>query len=68
MDMTDLEKILQETSKTARNRLIVTDGGFSMDGDIAPLREITDLAQKYDAQVCRPPTSYHLIFNEGLCR
>lgn len=51
MDMNDLEKILQETVKTARNRLIVTDGGFSMDGDIAPLREITDLAQKYDAQV-----------------
>lgn len=51
MDLGDLEKILQETSTSARNRLIVTDGGFSMDGDIAPLREITDLAAKYDAQV-----------------
>ncbi|MFM9481333.1 aminotransferase class I/II-fold pyridoxal phosphate-dependent enzyme, partial [Streptomyces scabiei] len=31
--------------------LIVTDGSFSMDGTIAPLREICDLAQKYDALV-----------------
>lgn len=51
MDMGDLERILKETSTSARNRLIVTDGGFSMDGDIAPLREITDLAARYDAQV-----------------
>jgi hypothetical protein len=54
MDLADLERILKETLTTARNRLIVTDGGFSMDGDIAPLREITDLAARYDAQV--PPS------------
>eukprot|EP00604_Paraphysomonas_vestita_P001989 CAMPEP_0174821758 /NCGR_PEP_ID=MMETSP1107-20130205/9258_1 /TAXON_ID=36770 /ORGANISM="Paraphysomonas vestita, Strain GFlagA" /LENGTH=377 /DNA_ID=CAMNT_0016039129 /DNA_START=127 /DNA_END=1261 /DNA_ORIENTATION=+ len=51
MDMEDLEKILQQTINTTRNRLIVTDGGFSMDGDIAPLDDITKLAAKYDAQV-----------------
>jgi len=50
-NMEHLEKILQETQKTARNRLIVTDGVFSMDGDLAPLQQITDLAGKYDAQV-----------------
>lgn len=32
-------------------RLVATDGAFSMDGDIAPLREICQLAQKYDALV-----------------
>jgi 7-keto-8-aminopelargonate synthetase-like enzyme len=57
MDLADLEKILKETLTTARNRLIVTDGGFSMDGDIAPLREITDLAAKYDAQVPYHPST-----------
>lgn len=50
MDMAHLERILAETA-AARNRLIVTDGVFSMDGDVAPLQEICALAQKYDAQV-----------------
>jgi glycine C-acetyltransferase len=49
-DLSDLEARLQEASKQ-RFRLIVTDGSFSMDGTIAPLREICDLAQKYDALV-----------------
>lgn len=49
-DMGHLEKILQETQSN-RNRLIVTDGVFSMDGDIAPLKEICDLSEKYNAQV-----------------
>jgi glycine C-acetyltransferase len=49
-DMADLEKGLQET-QAARFRLIVTDGVFSMDGDLARLPEICDLAQKYDALV-----------------
>jgi len=52
MDMGHLEEILKETvAKGTRNRMIVTDGVFSMDGDIAPLKEICDLADKYDAQV-----------------
>lgn len=47
-DMNDLERALQESS-TARQRLVVTDGVFSMDGDIAPLPEIVELCEKYDA-------------------
>ncbi len=50
LDLVDLERILQET-QSARHRLIVTDGVFSMDGDVAPLKEICDLADKYNAQV-----------------
>ncbi|MDK1471902.1 glycine C-acetyltransferase [Streptomyces sp. 549] len=49
-DMADLEKQLKET-RDARRRLIVTDGVFSMDGYLAPLREICDLADRYDAMV-----------------
>lgn len=47
-DMMDLESKLQE-SKSARLRLIATDGVFSMDGTIAPLPKIIELAKKYDA-------------------
>ncbi len=50
MDLEDLERILIET-QSCRNRLIVTDGVFSMDGDVADLKSICDLAEKYDAQV-----------------
>jgi len=50
LDMEDLKKKLQEV-KDAKKKLIVTDGVFSMDGDIAPLPEIVELAQKYDAMV-----------------
>lgn len=50
VDMDDLEKALQE-SQSYRKRLIVTDGVFSMDGNIAPLPKIVDLAEKYDALV-----------------
>ncbi|NNC12424.1 glycine C-acetyltransferase [Planctomonas sp. JC2975] len=49
-DMADLEARLIEASD-ARFRVIVSDGVFSMDGYIAPLREICDLADKYDALV-----------------
>ena len=49
-DMADLEEKLKEAS-TARNRIIVTDGVFSMDGTIAQLDKICDLADKYDALV-----------------
>ncbi|MFJ8311394.1 MULTISPECIES: glycine C-acetyltransferase [unclassified Streptomyces] len=49
-DMADLEAKLKEASG-ARRRLIVTDGVFSMDGYIAPLNEICDLADRYDAMV-----------------
>ncbi|KKI92650.1 2-amino-3-ketobutyrate CoA ligase [Bacillus sp. SA1-12] len=50
VDMADLERALQE-SKDFRVRIIVTDGVFSMDGNITPLPEIVELAEKYDALV-----------------
>jgi len=49
-NMAHLEEKLQET-QACRFRLIITDGVFSMDGDIAKLDEICDLAEKYDAMV-----------------
>ncbi|RXZ48406.1 glycine C-acetyltransferase [Agromyces binzhouensis] len=49
-DMADLEAKLQEASD-ARRKVIVTDGVFSMDGYIAPLQEICDLAERHDALV-----------------
>jgi glycine C-acetyltransferase len=49
-DMADLEEQLK-ASADARRRLIVTDGVFSMDGYLAPLDQICDLAEKYDAMV-----------------
>ncbi|SDS33871.1 2-amino-3-ketobutyrate coenzyme A ligase [Gramella sp. MAR_2010_147] len=51
-NMEDLEKQLQDANeKGARFKLIVTDGVFSMDGLVAPLDKICDLADKYDALV-----------------
>lgn len=51
-DMQDLEKQLQEADKNgARHKLIVTDGVFSMDGLVAPLDQICDLAEQYEALV-----------------
>ncbi|MFS2241631.1 glycine C-acetyltransferase [Microbacterium sp. OR16] len=49
-DMSDLEEQLK-AAVDARFRVIVTDGVFSMDGYIAPLQEICDLAERYDALV-----------------
>jgi len=49
-DMADLEQQLK-AAEGARFRMIATDGVFSMDGYIAPLREICDLAEKYQAMV-----------------
>jgi len=49
-DMADLARQL-EAAAGARFRLIATDGVFSMDGFIAPLREICDLAERYNAMV-----------------
>jgi glycine C-acetyltransferase len=50
VDMADLERTLIAT-QTARTRLIATDGVFSMDGDVAPLARICDLADRYRALV-----------------
>src|SRR4051812_24432473 len=49
-DMEGLEKILQNT-QSFEKRMIITDGVFSMDGDIAPLPEIVKLAEQYNAFV-----------------
>ncbi|OTF72538.1 glycine C-acetyltransferase/2-amino-3-ketobutyrate-CoA ligase-like [Euroglyphus maynei] len=48
-NMEELESILLKTHSTARIRMIVTDGVFSMDGNVAPLPEIVKLAEKYDS-------------------
>src|SRR5690606_15609821 len=51
-DMNDLEKqLIQANENQARFKIIVTDGVFSMDGLLAPLDKICDLAEKYDALV-----------------
>lgn len=49
-DMEELEKCLQE-AQAQRFRIIVTDGVFSMDGNVAPVDKICELAEKYDALV-----------------
>lgn len=49
-DMPELEKCLQE-AQAQRFRIVVTDGVFSMDGNVAPMNQICDLAEKYDALV-----------------
>ncbi|MGP4067969.1 glycine C-acetyltransferase [Halobacillus sp. B29] len=50
VDMKSLEKALQASSEY-RTRLVVTDGVFSMDGNIAPLPEIVELAEKHNALI-----------------
>src|SRR5690606_15748524 len=51
-DMDDLEMQLQQANKDqARFKIIVTDGVFSMDGLVAPLDKLCDLAERYDAMV-----------------
>ena len=49
-DMADLERCLQE-AQAQRHRIIATDGVFSMDGNVAPMDKICELAEKYDVEV-----------------
>ena len=50
-NMEYLEKILSKIPSNQTGRLIITDGVFSMDGDIAPLDKIVELAKKYNCKV-----------------
>lgn len=50
-NMEDLEAKLKKASETARFKIIVTDAVFSMDGNVAPMDKINELAKKYDALV-----------------
>ncbi|HEV2386541.1 MAG TPA: glycine C-acetyltransferase [Candidatus Acidoferrales bacterium] len=47
-DLEDCERILKETEQWAGHKLLISDGVFSMDGDIAPLAGLCDLAEKYN--------------------
>ena len=47
-DLTDCEQVLRETANWNGRKLLITDGVFSMDGDIAPLPQLCDLAEKYN--------------------
>ncbi|MEK6916355.1 MAG: aminotransferase class I/II-fold pyridoxal phosphate-dependent enzyme [Nanoarchaeota archaeon] len=49
-DVNELEAVLKK-SKDYKTKLVITDGVFSMDGDIAPLKEIVEVAEKYNAMV-----------------
>ncbi len=51
MNMDDLERNLKEHRNEGKKALIISDGVFSMDGDIAPLDRITELGEQYDAMV-----------------
>jgi len=51
LDMNDLRNQLKEHRREGKRALIVTDGVFSMDGDIAPLKEIAELGEEFEAMV-----------------
>ena len=48
-DAADAERLLAETAKPGRRQLLITDGVFSMDGDIAPLGDLVEVAERRDA-------------------
>ena len=48
-DAADAERLLMETAKPGRRQLLITDGVFSMDGDIAPLGDLVEVAERRDA-------------------
>src|ERR1043165_7088161 len=48
-DAAAADKLLEETKREGRNQLLITDGVFSMDGDIAPLPELVDVAERHGA-------------------
>lgn len=62
-NLAELESCLQQT-QAARRRLVVTDGVFSMDGTIAPLDQICELAERYDALVMIDDAHAHGFLGE----
>lgn len=62
-DMADLEQKLKE-ARTQRFRIIVTDGVFSMDGHVAPVDKMVELAKKYDAMVMVDECHSHGVVGE----
>lgn len=50
-DVEHLEQLLKKVSSTSGRKLVVTESVFSMDGDLAPLQDIADVAQSHDAMV-----------------
>ncbi|GAB4581895.1 MAG: glycine C-acetyltransferase [Anaerolineales bacterium] len=48
-DVDDLERVLKESAGSYRRQLVITDGVFSMDGDVAPLDKIYEMTRKYHA-------------------
>lgn len=48
-DVADLRRVLEETKGKYRRTLVITDGVFSMDGDVAPLADIVEVAEQYQA-------------------
>ncbi len=50
-DVEHLEQLLKKVSSTSGRKLVVTESVFSMDGDLAPLQDIADVAQNHDAMV-----------------
>ncbi|RLT09175.1 MAG: 8-amino-7-oxononanoate synthase [Planctomycetota bacterium] len=68
-ELDTLERVLHKAAEF-RRRLIVTDAVFSMDGDVAPLRELCDLAERFDADVLVDEAHGTGVFGEhgrGVC-
>ncbi|MBN2456018.1 MAG: glycine C-acetyltransferase [Sedimentisphaerales bacterium] len=65
-DMNDLERILKE-NESVKRKLIITDGVFSMEGDLANLKGIVDLAQKYNAITAVDDSHAHGVIGKTGC-
>ena len=66
-DVNDLERVLKEKASQFRRILIITDGVFSMDGDIADIKKLVELKKKYDCILMIDEAHAFGIFGENLC-
>lgn len=64
-DVADLERLLQVERPLARHALVATDGVFSMDGDIAPLDQLSDLCARHDAWLLSDDAHGVGVLSEG---